>query len=304
MIPTALAPLSFAALLLLAGMLAGSVVAARIAFDSGTSIYTALAVRSGVTACLLFVLCAVGRIRATPNSRQGWMLGAIGLLLGLQGICLYSAVQVLSVGMAVLVFNTYPIWIGLASWGLYRQRCGRTVLIVMPIVLIGLALALDVSAGRTLRDSFGASLLHGYGTVLALAASVLFALALTLTQHEVVELDGRFRSACTLLVVSSVALPAVWIGGGPAWPGSTSGWYGLAALTILYGSAITMLFTVLPRLGVAANSPIMSVEPVMAMGLGALILDQHVTLHQGAGVLTVVGAVIFLGLRKASSASS
>jgi hypothetical protein len=46
------------------------------------------------------------------------------------------------------------------------------------------------------------------------------------------------------------------------------GWWGLAALTFLYGTAFTIMFTVLPKLGVVGNSAIMNVEPVFASGAG------------------------------------
>ncbi|MFZ9371209.1 MAG: EamA family transporter, partial [Limnohabitans sp.] len=72
----------------------------------------------------------------------------------------------------------------------------------------------------------------------------------------------------------------------------------LAALTFLYGTAFTIMFTVLPRLGVAGNSAIMNVEPVFALVLAWLILDQSIAPLQLVGALLVVGAVVGLGLRK------
>jgi hypothetical protein len=45
-----------------------------------------------------------------------------------------------------------------------------------------------------------------------------------------------------------------------------AGW-GLVLLTLLYGTAFTIMFTVLPRLGVVGNSAIMNVEPVFALVL-------------------------------------
>ncbi|MFM8574749.1 MAG: EamA family transporter, partial [Limnohabitans sp.] len=58
------------------------------------------------------------------------------------------------------------------------------------------------------------------------------------------------------------------------------------------------MFTVLPRLGVAGNSAIMNVEPVFALVLAWLILDQSIAPLQLVGALLVVGAVVGLGLRK------
>ncbi len=79
---------------------------------------------------------------------------------------------------------------------------------------------------------------------------------------------------------------------------ATAGWWGLALLTLLYGTGITILFTVLPRLGVVGNSAVMNVEPVFALVLAWLILGQAIAPVQVVGALIVVGAVIWLGMRK------
>jgi len=81
-------------------------------------------------------------------------------------------------------------------------------------------------------------------------------------------------------------------------PVAPAGWWGLALLTLLYGTGITILFTVLPRLGVVGNSAVMNVEPVFALVLAWLILGQAIAPVQVAGALIVVGAVIWLGMRK------
>ena len=81
-------------------------------------------------------------------------------------------------------------------------------------------------------------------------------------------------------------------------PTAPAGWWGLALLTLLYGTGITILFTVLPRLGVVGNSAVMNVEPVFALVLAWLILDQHIAPVQVVGALVVVGAVIWLGTRR------
>jgi drug/metabolite transporter (DMT)-like permease len=74
---------------------------------------------------------------------------------------------------------------------------------------------------------------------------------------------------------------------------------GLVGLTALYGTAITIMFTVLPRLGVVGNSAIMNVEPIFALVLAWAVLGQAIAPVQVLGGLIVVGAVIWLGLRKA-----
>jgi drug/metabolite transporter (DMT)-like permease len=67
---------------------------------------------------------------------------------------------------------------------------------------------------------------------------------------------------------------------------------------LLYGSAFTLLFTVLPRMGVAGNSAIMNVEPVFALLLAWALLGQSIAPIQMLGAALVVGAVMWLGLRR------
>jgi len=102
----------------------------------------------------------------------------------------------------------------------------------------------------------------------------------------------------SLLLASSVALAVIAWHGGPHWPQTDIGWLGLIGLTCLYGSGFTLMFTVLPKLGVAGNSAIMNMEPVFALGLGWVILDQRIEPVQILGAMVVVAAVVFLGLRK------
>ena len=132
----------------------------------------------------------------------------------------------------------------------------------------------------------------------ALAAAGTFGLAMVLTQHEAGDVDGRLRTATTMAMAGLVALIAVALQGGFHLPQATPGWWGLAALTCLYGTGFTIMFTVLPRLGVVGNSAIMNVEPVFALVLAWLILDQAIAPVQVAGALLVVGAVMALGLRR------
>ena len=172
------------------------------------------------------------------------------------------------------------------------------MLVAMPVILVGLALALDVFGAASGLGAQGQWARIGAGVAFALAAAATFGLALVLTQHEAGDVDGRVRTATTMTMAGLVALATVALQGGFHLPDAPAGWGGLAALTFLYGTAFTIMFTVLPRLGVVGNSAIMNVEPVFALVLAWLILGQAIAPVQVAGALLVVGAVVGLGLRK------
>lgn len=294
----ALKPQAFVTLLLLACMFAGNHVAARVAFDHGVDVTTAVAVRSLATAAVVALLVALQRVPIAFSARHKRVMPAIALLVAVQSLCLYAAVARVPVGLALLVFNSYPIWATLAARVIYGRRPERAALVAMPVILLGLALALNVPAA--LAGGAARALWSGIapGAAYALGAAASFGLVLALTQHEVADLDGRVRSAYTMGLVGLLAVAAALVGDGPHWPDAPAGWGGLVALSLLYGTAFTIVFTLLPKLGAVANSPILNVEPVAALLMGWLILGQQVAALQFVGALIVVGAVMALGLRK------
>ena len=294
----ALSGTAFATLLLVALMMGSNHVAARIAFNSGVDVATAVTVRSLITASVLAVLIVSQRVPLAFTARHKRFLPAIGLLVGVQSLCLYSAVSRLPVVLALLAFNTYPLWTALWDRLLYKNKPERATLLAMPIILIGLCLALDVFGAASGLGAAGQWARIGSGVAFAMTAAATFGLALVFTQHEAGALDGRLRTASTMLTTGIIALGVVALQGGFHLPQATSGWWGLAALTFLYGTAFTIMFTVLPSLGVAGNSAIMNVEPVFALVLAWLVLGQSIASIQVVGALVVVGTVIALGLRK------
>ena len=299
--PTATRAISasaFATLLLIALMMGANHVAARIAFNNGVDVATAVVFRSVVTALVVGGLLLIQHVPLIATARQKRFLLIIGLLVGVQSLCLYSAVARLPVALALLAFNTYPLWTALWDWLLYQRRPERATLQAMPFILVGLAMALDVLGAASGLGAAGQWARMGAGVAFALTAAATFGLALVLTQHETTGLDGRLRTASTMLLAGLVALTMVGAQGGMHLPTASAGWWGLITLTFLYGTAFTIMFTVLPKLGVAGNSAIMNVEPVFALVLAWLILGQTIALIQIAGALLVVGAVIALGLRK------
>ena len=294
----ALSGAAFATLLLIAFVMGANHVAARIAFDHGVDVATAVAVRSTATALVVGTLVFLQRVPLRIERRAARALPGIGALIAVQSLCLYSAVARLPVALALLAFNTFPLWTALWARLLYRHRAERRVLLAMPVMLAGLALALDAFGAASGVGAAAQWQRIGAGVAFAVTAAAIFGLALVVTQHETPAVDGRVRTAATMALVAVLAFGAASLQGGLHWPTAAAGWSGLAALSVLYGTGLTILFTVLPRLGVVGNSAIMNVEPIFALALAWAILGQSIAPVQVAGGLLVVATVVWLGLRR------
>lgn len=94
----------------------------------GVLLGTALSLRSGPKRLALtwfqFVLCA---------------------LLGIFGYALFSslyfrAIQGLSIGLAVLLLYTFPVWVSIGGWIFLKERIPTSRLVLLPLTLFGMAL--------------------------------------------------------------------------------------------------------------------------------------------------------------------
>ncbi len=272
-------------------------VAARLAFDHGTGLLLAVLCRSGATALVLAALVAWRRpALSMPPGMLRWQL-LLGALVATQSLCLYSAVARIPVALALLVPNVCPVLLALLTWGLGGPRPTRRAAVVMAVALGGLLLALDVPArmAELGRDDGGAWIA---GIAFAFTAACVFALALWITDHRLKAMPGMWRSLMTVGSVFALMVAAGASGlvpGGMRWPEATPGWWGLAALVVLYGTAFTAMFVSLPRLDMARNAPVMNAEPVATLLLGWWILDQTLQPLQLAGGAVVLAAIVALG---------
>ena len=287
---------SIALLLVIAVTFSLNHVFARIAFDHGVSVATAVALRSGGTAlAVLSLLLALRAPLALPALTLARAL-AIGVVVALQSYCIYSAVSRIPVALALLTFNTYPVVFALTSWAAGMGRPSVRTLASMLVALCGLALALDITGtGEGLAAHWSEI---GPGVGFALGASLSFALVLFLNVRWLHGVDGRMRSLLTMLACGAVVLVAAGATGSLTLPHDRMGWLGLVLLTLFYGSAITALFVVQPHMRSAGDIAVLNFEPVALMFLGWVILGQSLSPMQIAGAIIVVGAIAALGTAK------
>ena len=282
-------------MLLIATVFGSNHIAARIAFDHGTNVTTAVAFRSAGTALFVLALLLLsGASLRIPRQSLTRTL-SVGLLISVQSYCIYSAVARIPVALALLAFNTHPMVLSLISWLSGGERPARRMLAAMPVALVGLALALDVW-GRS-GDFAGRWAEIGAGVLWASGASLSFATAMLLTA-KLGAMDGRLRSLLTMTIVAVATIVGGAATGDFSLPADRTGWIALVALTACYGSAITSLFVLLPRLGAVNNMAILNFEPIAVLAIAWALLGQAVSALQVLGAFVVIGAILWMGGRR------
>src|SRR5688500_4279081 len=260
---------------------------ARIAFDHGASVATAVSVRATFTALLLLVMMRLQGVRiAIPRELRGRTLLA-GVLIAVQSYTLYSAVAIIPPALALLVFQTSPMLYVLLTWALGREAPRWRAIPPMILALVGLALALDVRAAENMAA----------GVAWAFASSLSMTIVYYLNANALKSLDGRLRTFAMTAVTAVLVIVVATAAGAQAAPRDGLGWSGLALLAVFYCIAMMSLFYVLPRVPSTVTGAL-NFEPIALLVLAWPILGHTVTAVQLVGAVMTVGAIAWLGVSK------
>jgi drug/metabolite transporter (DMT)-like permease len=269
-------------------------IGARIGFEHGASVAAGVALRA--TSCALLLL-AVIRLQGVPffvpRALRGRALLA-GALITSQSYCLFAAVASIPPALALVVFQTSPMFYVLLTWALGKEKPSWGALPPMLLALVGLALALKLDPARL--DARWSEI--GVGTAWALGGALSMIVVYYLNANALKPLDGRLRTFIMTAVTSVIVLVAGGTTGALVWPQDATGWIGFVVLAVAYCAGMILLFYMIPRVPSTATAAL-NFEPIALLFLAWLILGHTVTPLQIAGAFITVGAIVWLALRKA-----
>jgi len=219
-----------------------------------------------------------------PRGRALAGYAFLGVLYAAMAWSFFSALQYASSGLVALLLYTYPLFVALIAAFLGFERLGRTELVAIGIAAGGLLLALggDTASSRPL------------GITLGLAAGLIYAVYI-LVGSRLGDDTHPLAAAFVVLLSGATCHGIAGSVGGFAFPTSDSGW--LAALAIgVFGAALAIpaFFAGLSRIGPTRASVLSTLEPVVTIVLGVLVLDERLGGTQWLGGLAVLAAALLL----------
>jgi drug/metabolite transporter (DMT)-like permease len=278
---------------------------ARSLLDLGWSPPAVVAVRVGGAFAVLVVptLFLLRRI-GLPTVRQSGRLLVYGIVaVGLAQLCYFSAVQYLSVGVALLLEYLAPVLLIGWHWARSRQRPTVAVLLGAGISLVGLALVLDLRAGLTLNP---------VGVAWGLAAAVCLCVYFVLGEDDGVSAPvhplllttaGTGIGAAAILVAAAAGvLPLTFRTGSTTLAGHQVGWWVPILLLILVAAALAYLIGIVAvrRLGSSVASFVSLTEVIFAVVFAFALLGQRPGLLQLVGGALVLAGIAVVQSRRAT----
>lgn len=265
----------------------------RAAYDHGIPAVEATFFRTLVLVLVFGALVVLRRERLT-FPRSAWpSLAAQAMSTLLISVCYLASVQFIPVGLAVVIFFTFPVFIMLASPLVEGQAPGFIRIMLALLAFAGLVMALGPSfAGLDPR-----------GIVLAFLAAlggvVQFFSGNAISRHLTPLAFGAIVHIAILPFTLAIALLA---GGGTLHilSGLTSAHIFLAGIAAIYIAAYLLHMLSLRFARASQVAPFFNLEPVVTTVVAGLLLGEALSPGQYVGGMLVLAALVaagFLGRR-------
>ena len=271
---------------------------ARSLLDLGWSPTAVVATRVG-GAFLILLLPALLLLRriGLPTGRQSVRMLAYGVVaIALAQLCYFSAVQYLSVGVALLLEYLAPVILIAWHWGRARRRPAWPVLAGAGLSIVGLAFVLDLRTGLTLNP---VGVAWGLGAALCLSAYFLLSEdnGTDAPIHPLLLTTAGTGIGAVILLAASAAgiLPLAAQTGVTVLADRSVGWW-LPVLLLIFVSAVLAYpsgIVAVRRLGSSLASFVSLTEVIFAVVIAFVLLGQRPGLMQLlGGVLILVGIAL------------
>jgi drug/metabolite transporter (DMT)-like permease len=216
---------------------------------------------------------------------------AAGVFFAADLLLWHNSIGDVGAGLATVLANIQVVLVPLVAWALLSEPPARTVLIALPISLLGVLLISGVVEHGAFGHDPQRGTLFGIGAGIAYAG---FLLLLRRGGSDLRRIAGSLFDATAVAAVLCVAAGLV-IGDArlvPTWPGA--GWLIVLGLTSQVLGWL-LISASLPRLPAALTSVLLMVQPLGSVALAALIFGEAPSGLQLVGVALVLAALVAAG---------
>ena len=217
-----------------------------------------------------------------------------GFAFSLDFLAYHSTVDWIGTGIGTLIGNSQVIIVTLMSWWLFGERPNLSILISLPIVMIGLVLI----SGVLDDDPYGEYPVRGVvaGVFTAIFYSA-FLIIYRFANRELapavnLQFDSTVGCAIGLLILSFLPLQSIYVE--PIdfeFKFPTHGWL----LVLAFLSQVTGWLAIaysLPRLPAAYTSFAILLQPTFTIIWGIILLSESPSIQQAIGMFLILGSII------------
>jgi drug/metabolite transporter (DMT)-like permease len=255
---------------------------ARFAYADGVTPVTLLFLRFTIAATCLIVVAAVRRL-VLPRGRTLGILIAMGIGYCLQALTYFTALTMASAGLAALLLYINPAIVAVLAVIFLHEPFNRRKGLALLLALVGTALTVgNVGDAQPL------------GIALSLLAALMYAVYILVGSRVAREVSA-LQSSTVIITAAALSFAVLALLQGVVLPASATGWAAIVGIAI-FSTIIPILafFAGIERVGATNAATLSTVEPLVTIGLAALLLGESITVLRLVGGALILLAVIIL----------
>ncbi len=263
-------------------------VSAKFVLQDGSDVLSLLAFRSVVGVGLLFVWLRLGAPGAKLPPQLRWISLGLGLLLTLNLLSVFKAIELVPVSIAILTYFIYPLLTGLigALTGIDRLTWRGAATAI--VAFLGLGLIIGAHPAE----------LAALGLVAAVVGALVRVAMLLITRATLAGADARLVTWYTLWSSTLVFVGLSLVTWNWQPPHTAPGWVAFVGIGATTTAAILALYVSTQRIGPFRTALYMNLEPLMTAVLSAVILGDRLTPLQVAGGAVMIAALCAFQMRR------
>lgn len=272
-------------LIILSALFSGTLaIFACLAYQAGTNPITLLFLRFSIAGVFMILVMAAQGV-AFPRGRTLIVLIAMGALFYVSlSLSFFTALTMAPAGLVVILLYLYPAFVTILTAIFLKKPVTTFNIVALLLSFIGIVFIVGLNSGK------GQIL----GILLAILTALLFAIYLVLGHKSIIK-AGALSATTVLTLSAGIVFGGIVAVKGVEFPVTMAGWvYAVAVALIPTVLAFLTLFAGLKRIEPPNAAIILTMEPVIAVVLAAVILGETITPVKILGGMMILSAVILL----------
>ncbi|MCJ7538818.1 MAG: DMT family transporter [Desulfobacterales bacterium] len=266
---------------------------ACLAYQAGTNPITLLFLRFSIAGVFMILVMAAQGV-AFPRGRTLIVLIAMGALFYVSlSLSFFTALTMAPAGLVVILLYLYPAFVTILTAIFLKKPVTTFNIVALLLSFIGIVFIVGLNSGK------GQIL----GILLAILTALLFAIYLVLSHKSIIK-AGALSATTVLTFSAGIVFGGIVAVKGVEFPVTMAGWvYAVAVALIPTVLAFLTLFAGLKRIEPPNAAIILTMEPVIAVVLAAVILGETITPVKILGGMMILSAVILLARSEVKTVS-
>lgn len=264
-------------------------------YGDGMDVTSVLVLRYAMAVVIMFfiIVCrdkAILRHFVSLTVKEWLILISMGVLMVMSSILLFESYRYLPAGIASTLLFCYPVIVALIMSLFYGERISPKGCLCLVVAFLGVAALSKDDEGGTISL---------YGMMLVMLSSLSYAIYLIYIKRG--PMRTLSSSVVTMAVLASGFLVLVLQAmgqGGVLMPVGAYAWFNVIGLGLL-PTVVSLCFTSLAiqEIGSTTTAIFGALEPLTAVCLGLLVLNETLTLRMAAGMIMIFFSVTLLMMK-------